>query len=305
MEFFRTPDERFATLSGFAFAPHYREWNGLRLHHIDEGPSDAPVFLLLHGEPTWSFLYRNWIPQLVARGYRCIAPDHPGFGRSDKPIDDDWYVIERHVEALRDLIQTLDLHRINLVVQDWGGPIGLRQLCDMPERFERVFVLNTWLHHEGFEYSEGIRWWRQAALDPKQLGGDMAIDRIVLGSARRPHPDDVSAEVTAGYLAPFPTPASKAGARRFPYCIPFGDPVAGNAVDQQRCFDAFPALDVAKHVIFGDADTVFTWDWAQKWHSLLPGSTLDRIEGAGHFVQEDATQDCVDAVLRHAGRASA
>ncbi len=300
-------DDRFADLPGYPFAPHYREWNGLRLHHLDEGPADAdadadaPVFLLVHGEPTWSYLYRNWIPPLVAAGYRCIAPDHPGFGRSDKPTDDTWYVIERHIEALRHLIDTLDLRRIHLVVQDWGGPTGLRQLCDQPERFERVFILNTWLHHEGFEYGEGIRWWRQAALDPAQLGGDMPTGRIVANSCRRDGHD--RAALTHAYDAPFPDAASKAGARRFPFCIPFGEPVAGNAVDQERCFRALPSLSVPKHLIWGDADNVFTWDWAERWHALLPGSTLDRVPGAGHFVQEDATEDCVAAVLRHGGPA--
>ena len=305
MDVFRTPDERFDSLSGYPFTPHYRDWNGLRLHHLDEpadnGTADAPVFLLLHGEPTWSYLYRQWIPRLTAAGYRCVAPDHPGFGRSDKPTDDTWYVIERHIEALLHLVEELDLRHIHLVVQDWGGPIGLRVLCDHPERFDRVFLLNTWLHHEGFEYTEGIRWWRQAALDPAQFGGDMPTGRIVAGSHRRPGHDD--AAVTAAYDAPFPTSASKAGARRFPYCVPFGDPVAGNAADQQRCFDLLPNINVPIHLAFGDADGVFTFDWAQRWHSLLPGSTLDRIAGAGHFVQEDAPNDCVDIVLRHAGTA--
>jgi haloalkane dehalogenase len=140
MQLLRTPDERFEALPDFSFEPHYVEWNGMRLHHLDEGPKDAPVFLLMHGEPTWSYLYRHWIPELVADGDRCVAPDHPGFGRSDKPTDDEWYVIERHCEALLHRIETLDLRNINLVVQDWGGPIGLRALCDMPERFDRVFI---------------------------------------------------------------------------------------------------------------------------------------------------------------------
>ena len=300
MECFRTPDERFAALPDYPFTPHYRQWNGMRLHHVDEGAPDAPVMLLLHGEPTWSYLYRRWIDPLCGAGFRCIAPDHPGFGRSDKPLDDAWYVIERHVEALTDLVEQLDLAHVNLVVQDWGGPIGLRVLCDQHERFERVFILNTWLHHAGFEYGEGIRRWRQAALDPAQLGGDMPTGRIVAGSNRRAGHDATA--ITAAYDTPFPTAASKAGARRFPHCIPFGDPVAGNAADQQRCFDVLPTLGKPMHLAFGDADTVFTWDWAERWHAQLPGSTLDRIEGAGHFVQEDATDDCLAVILRHATR---
>ncbi len=301
MDSFRTPDDRFAALPDYPFAPRYRTWNGLRLHHLDEGPADAPVMLLLHGEPSWSYLYRRWIPRLVDAGHRCVAPDLPGFGRSDKPIVDEWYVVERHMEAIADLVEQLDLRRVHLVVQDWAGPSGLRVLCDSPERFARVFILHTWLHHAEMEYGDGIRWWRQAALDPAQLGGDMPTGRIVAGTMRRPGHD--TAALVAAYDAPFPTYASKAGARRFPFCIPFGEPEAGNAVDQERCFRVLPTLGVPLHLAFGDADPVFTFDWAERWHAQLPGSTLDRIEGAGHFVQDDATDDCVDLVLRYAGEA--
>jgi haloalkane dehalogenase len=308
MEIVRTPDERFAALTDFPFTPRDRLWQGMRLHHLDERPAtteasgdgsdtDAPVMLLLHGEPSWSYLYRHWIPRLVAAGFRCVAADLPGFGRSDKPTDDEWYVVERHMEAIRALVDELDLRRVHLVVQDWAGPIGLRVLCDQPDRFERVFIFNTWLHHADMIYGDGIRWWRQAALDPAQLGGDMPTGRIVAGSMRRPG-HDVEA-LTAAYDAPFTGPESKAGARRFPFCIPFGEPEAGNAIDQERCFHQLPTLGLPIHLAFGDADMVFTYDWAERWHAQLPGSTLDRIEGAGHFVQDDAADDCVDIVLRY------
>jgi haloalkane dehalogenase len=304
MNIFRTPDERFDPLDDYGFDPHYLSWNGLRLHHLDEPPTtgDAapPVALLLHGEPTWSYLYRHWIGPLTSSGFRCVAPDHPGFGRSDKPTDDGWYVIDRHVEALIARIEALDLHRIHLVVQDWGGPIGLMALCEMPQRFERAFILNTWLHHDAFEYSDGIRWWRQAALDPTQLGGDMPTGRIVAGTMRRPG-HDIDALVAA-YDAPFPNEESKAGPRRFPYCIPFGDPVAGSAARQAAAFEQLGSLGLPIHFAFGDADPIFTFEWAERWHSLVAGSTLDRIENAGHFVQEDAPSDCLDVVLRHSAR---
>ena len=297
-EVFRSPDERFANLPGYGFEPHYVEWNGLRAHHLDEGDPDGPVMLLLHGEPSWSYLYRGFIEPLTAAGFRCVAPDLIGFGRSDKPVDDDWYVIERHVERIADLIEILDLRRITVVVQDWAGPIGLRQVVDHPERFERVVILNTWLHHEGFEYSDGVRWWRAAAMDPTQLGGDMPVGRIVAGTMARPGHDHEA--LVEAYDAPYDGERTKAGARRFPVCIPFGEPEAGNAADQQRCFDALPDLDLPVHIAFGDTDPIFVWDWAERWHSLLPGSTLDRIEGASHFVQEDATKDVVEVILRHA-----
>lgn len=299
--FTRTPEARFSELPGYAFAPHYLDWLGLRVHFLDEGPRGAPVMLLLHGEPTWSYLYRHIIPRLVAAGYRCIAPDLIGFGKSDKVTDDAWYVIERHCETLRFLIEARGLRRITLVCQDWGGPTGLRQAVDMPERFTRLVIANTWLHHEGYEYSPGIRGWRAAATDPNKLGGDMPTGRIVAGSLRRAGHD--TAALARAYDAPFPDLASKAGARRFPFCIPFAEPAAGNASDQQRCFDALLRYPHPLHFAFGDADEVFTWSWAERWHSLVPGSTLDRIAGAGHFVQEDAPADLARVILRHAGAA--
>jgi haloalkane dehalogenase len=300
--FVRTPDARFRDLPDFAFAPHYLDWRGLRVHHLDEGPRAAPVMLLLHGEPSWSYLYRRIVPRLVAAGYRCVAPDLVGFGKSDKVTDDAWYVIERHCELLRFVIEALDLQRITLVCQDWGGPIGLRQAVDMPERFARLVIANTWLHHAGYAYSPGVRGWRAAATDPSKLGGDMPTGRNVAGSLRRPGHD--LAAVARAYDAPFADLASKAGARRFPFCIPFAEPDAGNARDQQRCFDALPAYPHSLHFAFGDADDVFPFSWAERWHALVPGSTLDRIAGAGHFVQEDASDELAHVILRRAGEAS-
>jgi haloalkane dehalogenase len=299
--FVRTPEARFRDLAGYAFAPLYLDWRGLRVHYLDEGPRGAPVMLLLHGEPSWSYLYRRIIPRLVASGYRCVAPDLVGFGKSDKVTDDAWYVIERHCELLRFAIEALDLRRITLVCQDWGGPIGLRQAVDMPERFARLVIANTWLHHAGYEYSSGIRGWRAAATDASKLGGDMPTGRILAGSLRRPGHDREA--VARAYDAPFTDFASKAGARRFPFCIPFAEPEAGNAKDQQRCFDALLAYPRPVHFAFGDADEVFTFGWAERWHALVAGSTLDRIAGAGHFVQEDASDELADVILRRAGEA--
>ncbi len=297
---FRTPDAHFDALVDWPFEPHYAEFDGLRMHYVDEGPRDADVFLMTHGEPTWGYLYRRWIPRLLDAGFRVVAPDHIGFGRSDKVTDDEWYVIDRHVELQRALIEHLDLRSINLFCQDWGGPISLRNVCDMPERYSRLFIGNTWLHHAGFEYSEGIRNWRAMALDPERLGGDMPTGFVVSATLQR---DGHDAEaVTAAYNAPFDGHASKAGARRFPFCIPFAEPVAGGAEWQQRCFDQLPTLGIAVHFVWGDADPVFPWDWAEEWARQVTGSSLDRIPNAGHFVQEDAPDDCVDAVLSRVGR---
>lgn len=291
----RTPDERFEALTDWPFEPHYLDVDGLRMHYVDEGPADAEPFLLTHGEPTWSYLYRHWIPRLVNAGYRVIAPDHIGFGRSDKVIDDDWYVIERHVEMQRALIESLDLRRINLFCQDWGGPISLRNACDQPDRYARLFIGNTWLHHEGYEYTDAIRDWRQMATDPERLGGDMPTGFILTMGVRRPGHDKELLQ--AGYDAPYTGVESKAGARRFPWCIPFGQPEAGGAVWQQRCFEQLQHWDGPVHFVWGDVDLVFTWEWAQQWAAMIPGATLDAIDGAGHFVQEDGPDDCVAAVL--------
>lgn len=298
----RTPDERFAGL-GWEWAPRYFEHpDGLRQHYVDERPAgvaageERGTFLLLHGEPTWGYLYRDWIGPLVADGFRVVAPDHFGFGRSDKPTDDDWYDIARHREALGRLIAALDLDRIHLVVQDWGGPIGLMNAVDDPDRYVRLFILNTWLHDDTFLYDEGVRWWRQAALDPGQLGGDMPTGVIVAGTMHRPDVD--KARVVAAFDAPFTDEASKAGARRFPFCIPFGEPELGEGARQAAARATLRDWDVPKHLIWGDADPIFTWDWGQQWAAEL-GATLDRIEGASHFLQLEAGADCVAAVRSH------
>ena len=160
-EFVRTPEENFENLPDFPYAPYYQQWQDLHMHYVDEGPEDGPVMLLLHGMPTWAYLYRTMIPKLVEAGYRCIAPDQMGFVRSDKPTDIHWYTIAGHTEILNSLIVDLDLNNISLVCQDWGGPTGLAQAAMMPERFEHLVILNTWLHHREYEYPEGIRNWNQ------------------------------------------------------------------------------------------------------------------------------------------------
>jgi haloalkane dehalogenase len=300
--FVRQDDAVFDALGDWPFAPSYVEVGpgGLRMHVVDEGPRDAPVFLLVHGEPSWGYLYRRWVPRLVDAGFRVVVPDHIGFGRSDKVTDDGWYSIERHADLQRRLIEELDLRRIHLFCQDWGGPISLRNACEdgVADRFERLFVGNTWLHHEGYEYTDAIRNWRDMATDPTRLGGDMPTGTIVQISLRREGHD--AEAVRAAYDAPYAGlgEAAKAGARRFPYCLPFAEPALGGAAWQQRCFDRLAAGDGPPvHLVWGDADAIFTWEWAERWAATIPGATLDRIAGAGHFLQEDAADDCVTAVL--------
>lgn len=302
----RTPSSQFA---GLAFVDDWPTrvvtWDapaidGSLAIHATDAPAageERGTFLLLHGEPTWALLYERWIPRLTAAGYRCVAPDLPGFGRSDKPTDDAWYSYERHCEALRAVIAEMDLRDVHLVVQDWGGPIGLRQAVDDPDRFARILILNTWLHRDGFPYSDGVRWWREAAMDPAALGGDMPVGRIVAGTMRREH-DDLEA-IAAGFDAPFDGPESKAGARAFPAMIPFGAPEVGGATAQARCDAALAAWRGCPiHLAFGDADPVFPFEQAEAWADRIPGATLDRIEGAGHFVQVDAPDDCLAVIAR-------
>jgi pimeloyl-ACP methyl ester carboxylesterase len=231
--FTRTPDANFRDLPDYSFAPHYLDWRGLRVHYLDEGPRGAPVMLLLHGEPTWSYLYRRIIPRLVAAGHRCVAPDLVGFGKSDKVTDDSWYVIERHCETLRFAIERLDLRRVTLVCQDWGGPTGLRQAVDMPERFARLVIANTWLHHDDFEYSPGIRAWRAAATDPGKLGGDMpsrARYAALTTTRRRSH-----APMTPPSAGSRARPARGASRSAFPSPSPKPATPAINSAASTRC----------------------------------------------------------------------
>lgn len=287
----------------------YLEWTDValaapvRLAVIDEMPAGAPegTFLLLHGEPSWSALYERWIPRLVDAGYRCVAVDLPGFGRSDKPLDDNWYTYERHCAAVRHVVASLDLRDVRLVAQDWAGPIGLRQAVDLPEPFTRLFVFNTWLHHAGYSYSEGIGWWRGAATDPAQLGGDMPTGGIVAGAMRRATHD--LAVVQRLFDAPFPDAASKAGARAFPTMLPFAQPDRGGASQQERCHHSLVAWTTCPiHLAFGDGDIVFTYEHGREWADHIPGATIDRIIDAGHFVQYDAPDDCLAVIAKYEQR---
>ncbi|MCP5114681.1 MAG: alpha/beta fold hydrolase [bacterium] len=295
LDIYRTPDSRFAGLPDYPFAPHYHQWDRLRMHYVDEG-GGKPI-LLLHGEPTWSYLYRRMIPPLVEAGYRAIAPDFIGFGKSDKVTDDSWYVAERHVESIRSLIETLDLGEITVVVQDWGGPIGLRQAVDMPGRFERLVILNTWLHHAGAAYTGGIEQWREFVLSRPDLPCGKAVARSL-----RTEGHDLQA-VQDAYDAPFPDQASKAGARRFPWFLPQYQPEEGNAADQERCWAALRSWTKPAHVIFSDSDVVFTADLAKQWAKHIPRATLDFIEGPGHFLQEERGAEIAACMLRRFGGA--
>ena len=199
-EVFRTPDERFEGLPGYDCAPHYVDVDGLRLHRVDEGEQDASPIVCFHGEPTWAFLYRKMLRPLVAAGHRVICPDYAGFGRSDKPTHRGWYTYERHVELMSSLLALLDLHDATVVVQDWGGPIGLRWTVENADRVARLVILNTGLFTG--RVSKGFLAWRAFA----EKNPDLPIGFIIQGATKTDLPD----AVIAGYEAPFPTAESKA-----------------------------------------------------------------------------------------------
>jgi haloalkane dehalogenase len=277
----------------------------IRLAVIDERPSTQPhgTFLLLHGEPTWSALYQDWIAPLLDAGYRVVAVDQPGFGRSDKPTDDAWYSYERHCAAVRHVIDTLDLSDIHLVVQDWAGPIGLRNATDQPHRFTQINICNTWLHEPDHPYTGFIRWWQTAAADPAELGGDMPTGTIVANTLTRPGHD--LADVAAVFDAPFTNSASKAGARAFPATIPITPDRhrRGGATAQADTAAALrAATGIQVHFVWGDADAVFPLHHGQRWADTIPNSTFTTIEDAGHFVQLDAPEDCLAAITSKRNR---
>jgi haloalkane dehalogenase len=279
MDVFRTPDERFADLPGFAYEPHYRDWGGIRLAYVDEGAGEPVV--MLHGEPTWGFLWRKLMPPLLEAGYRCVVPDLPGFGRSDKPTDDGWYSYERHTAATASLLEELDLRDATLVMQDWGGPIGLRAATlEVPERVARLVAMDTGVFTGHQEMSEGwLRFRDFVAANP-----DLPIAPLIEGACLSKPPP----EVVAAYEAPFPSEESKAGARTFPPMIPLS-PDAPGAAEGQAVAEALLREERPALLLWADSDPALPLDPVGRMvQSLFPtADELTVIEGASHFLQED------------------
>ena len=273
----RTPDERFASLPGFAYAPHYLDWNGLRTHYVDEGAGER-VALCLHGEPTWSYLYRRMIPPLAAAGYRVVVPDLIGFGRSDKPAEDETYTFDFHRRFLLDFIDRLGLERITLAVQDWGGLLGLTLPMEMPARFERLLVMNTALGTGDVPLGEGFLAWRAYA----NRNPDLACGTLLARAC--PH---LSPAEAAAYDAPFPDARHKAGVRRFPNLVPDRPDAPGAGISRRARDwwgrewkgDAFMAV--------GAKDPVLGPPVMQALRGQIRGCPEPWIHPqAGHFVQE-------------------
>jgi haloalkane dehalogenase len=275
MGVYRTPESRFDRLPDFDFQPNYFDQDGLRMHYLDEGEGD-PV-LLLHGEPTWSFLYRKMIPPLAAVG-RCVAPDYFGFGRSDKPTERDWYSYERHVASITRLVEHLDLQRITLVVQDWGGPIGFRFAVENPDRVARIVVMNT-----GIGARAPNEEWLRFQSFMRRVGTEIVAGQLVRLSLVQPTSD----EIIAAYDAPFPVPESRIGIVQFPELVATSaDHPSGPAMLDVR--DRLRRLNRPALVLFGDSDPIFSRRAAEVMAELLPNAELDPpVEGAGHFLQED------------------
>jgi haloalkane dehalogenase len=286
MDVFRTPDERFAALPGYPYAPHYAEVDELRLHHLDEG--SGPTVLCFHGEPSWSYLYRHMLERLVAAGQRVVCPDLVGFGRSDKPTDPGWYTYDRHVETVTRHLEQVDLADVTVVVQDWGGPIGLRWAVEHADQVGRLVILNTGLFSG--RVSKGFMAWREFA----ERTPDLPVGNIIQAATTT----ELAPEIVAAYDAPFPTPESKAGAQSFPLLVPLTPEDAG-AAEMRAVQDALGRWDKPALVAFSDSDPVFPFPQAgEQFVALLPGVDAQvRIEGAAHFLQEDRGPQIAEAIL--------
>lgn len=294
MRILRTPDERFAALPDYPFAPHYTEIDGLRLHHVEQGPAGADPVLMLHGEPTWSFLYRKMIPIIAAAGHRAIAPDLVGFGRSDKPAERADYTYERHVEWIKDWLRALDLRGITLVCQDWGSLIGLRLVAEEPERFARVVVANGYLPTGEGKLPPIFRIWQAFA----RWTPWFPIGTIVrAGCATR-----LPREVVAAYEAPFPSAEFEAGARAFPALVPTSPDDAGAAANR-RAWETLSAWEKPFLTAFSDRDPIFRGaDRAlQKRIPGAAGQPHTTIRGGGHFLQEDRGEELARVVVDFIG----
>jgi haloalkane dehalogenase len=287
MNSYRTPDERFEGLPGYGFQPHYLEQDGLRMHYVDEG-SGAPV-LLFHGEPTWSFLYRKVIPPLT-RVARVLAPDYFGFGRSDKPVEREWYSYDSHYASIERFVDELDLRGLTLVVHDWGGPLGLRLAAERPERVDRLVITNTGLYAGRPPSDEWLRF-REFV---RRVGTEFRPGQLVQITCVT----DLADDVVAGYEAPHPTPESKTGLVMFPELVPT-EPDHASAPRMTRVREALMRWEKPALVIFSDSDPIFSPRVGERFAELIPGAELgEPLAGAGHFLQEDKGEELGERIAR-------
>lgn len=288
MTVYRTPDHAFEKLSDFPFQPNYHELgSGLRVHFVDEGPGDAPVVLMLHGEPTWCYLYRHMIGPVAEAGLRVLAPDLIGFGRSDKPLAKSDYSYAKQVAWMREWLEALDLNNITLVCQDWGSLIGLRLVSEMPDRFSAVVLSNGGLP-EGQPAPRPFAIWRAFA----KWSPIFPIGKIIATGTKR----ELSEAEIAAYEAPFPTRASKVATRVFPSFVPLGDNVA--VPDQKRAWQVLEQWEKPFLCCFSNGDPI-TRGGEKTFIGRVPG-TEGQAHGqlrGGHFIQEDDPLGFVEKIL--------
>lgn len=318
MEILRTPDERFVDLPDFPFAPHYAEVSteglpGVRMHYLDEGPADAPVALLMHGQPTWSYLYRFVIPVLVDAGVRVIAPDLIGFGRSDKPTRGPDYTFARHIGWVADLVEGLGLQRVTLVAQDWGGPIGLSVLAGAPDRFASVVAANTILHTADPSLAGRLNWAVHGVDDSRVLIEEALVDYL-LYTQRAPElrasdfvgataTAPLSTEVLAAYDAPFPEDRYMAGMRQMTALLPLTRNDVGARIGR-RTMRALEQFERPFVTAYSDGDPA-TRGWDAVFQERVPGARGQQhhtITGAGHFLQEEAGDRLGQVIVEIASR---
>ena len=290
MKLLTTPDERFKNLPNFAFEPHYIEVDGIKIHYLDEGSKDAEVILLMHGEPSWCFLYRHMIPILVKNGYRIIAPDLVGFGRSDKPTEQTDHTYSKHVYWITKVVQSLDLNNITLFCQDWGSLIGLRVAIENQERFIRIVLSNGGLPTGDQQMPEAFTNWREFS----RTADKFYIGRIIQGATTT----KLTRNILKAYEAPFPDDTFKAGARILPSLVPIStdDPEHEN---NKNAIELFKQWEKPFLTAFSDSDPI-TRGGDKFWQTYIPGARNQNhttIKDAGHFVQEEKGPELAELIL--------
>lgn len=288
---YRTPDERFANLPDFNFKPHYRQVKGYRMHYLDEGPARGQVILLLHGEPTWSFLYRKMVPVLTQAGFRCIVPDLIGFGRSDKPAGTEIHTYKFHVDAVTELVKTLKLKNITFFGQDWGGLIGLRVVAENEALFSRVVISNTGLPTGDGPISPGFQAWKKMSQGMLERG-DINVGELVAGSIGDP-------QLAAAYDAPFPDKRYKAGPLILPQRVPItSDDPAREA--NLRAWEVFRQWKKPFLTAFGNRDPI-TGGGDRKFQQEVPGAKGQPhtiVDGGKHFIQETNGKELAEIIAK-------